>query len=359
MMSFVPPWRQRIGVIAGLIALMAEPGIALGQQAQDDLEGRELALIDALSHAEEEYGPLSAQMIDPLTQLSLFYEESGNRRLSEPTINQLRSVIRANYGLYTLEQADAIRLLMSYELERENAAAAWDYEQELIELGLRNPDDVRTARIYHDVGDRRLDILKRYDDGDLPPEIELGCYYNDPNEYLRVNKRGNQPLSSAPGRQMGNGCSAGSRSDAKRALASQAHAFLLASLQILQDKDLAGGAEAEAIFATLLRSSYQNDQRATGRNVLRRLIDVRPENSLSHIEAWIQLADWDLLYSYRTGRRYRDAALTGYEDAYRMLVDNNVDRATVDALFAESGLVVDRWVEDELGFYALVLGRTG
>ncbi|HUF74813.1 MAG TPA: L-histidine N(alpha)-methyltransferase [Longimicrobiales bacterium] len=32
------------------------------------------------------------------------------------------------------------------------------------------------------------------------------------------------------------------------------------------------------------------------------------------------------------------------------------DRPTIDALFAEAGLVVDRWVEDERGDYTLVLG---
>ena len=32
--------------------------------------------------------------------------------------------------------------------------------------------------------------------------------------------------------------------------------------------------------------------------------------------------------------------------------------STIDDLFAESGLKVDRWVEDEQGYYALVLGST-
>jgi len=43
-------------------------------------------------------------------------------------------------------------------------------------------------------------------------------------------------------------------------------------------------------------------------------------------------------------------------EAIRTEVSCKYDRPTIDALFAESGLRVDRWVEDERGFYALVLG---
>jgi L-histidine Nalpha-methyltransferase len=37
-------------------------------------------------------------------------------------------------------------------------------------------------------------------------------------------------------------------------------------------------------------------------------------------------------------------------------ISTKYDRATVDALFTDAALVVDRWIEDEEGLYALVLG---
>jgi L-histidine N-alpha-methyltransferase len=40
----------------------------------------------------------------------------------------------------------------------------------------------------------------------------------------------------------------------------------------------------------------------------------------------------------------------------RTEISSKYDRATVDGLFARSGLAVERWVEDEHGYYALVLG---
>ena len=43
----------------------------------------------------------------------------------------------------------------------------------------------------------------------------------------------------------------------------------------------------------------------------------------------------------------------------RTEISAKYDRPTVDGLFTGSGLVVDRWVEDDLGYYALVLLRQG
>jgi L-histidine N-alpha-methyltransferase len=40
----------------------------------------------------------------------------------------------------------------------------------------------------------------------------------------------------------------------------------------------------------------------------------------------------------------------------RTEISAKYDRATVEELFANSGLIIDRWVEDERGYYALVLG---
>lgn len=42
----------------------------------------------------------------------------------------------------------------------------------------------------------------------------------------------------------------------------------------------------------------------------------------------------------------------------RTEISSKYDRPTVDELFADAGLAVDRWAEDDLGFYALVMGVT-
>ena len=43
----------------------------------------------------------------------------------------------------------------------------------------------------------------------------------------------------------------------------------------------------------------------------------------------------------------------------RTEISSKYDRPTIDDLFGRAGLVVDRWIEDERGYYALVLGRMG
>ncbi len=44
-------------------------------------------------------------------------------------------------------------------------------------------------------------------------------------------------------------------------------------------------------------------------------------------------------------------------EAIRSEISSKYDRPTIDGLFTDAGLAVDRWIEDEDGFYALVLGR--
>ena len=47
----------------------------------------------------------------------------------------------------------------------------------------------------------------------------------------------------------------------------------------------------------------------------------------------------------------------GAEESIRTEISCKYDRPTIDDLFAQAGLVVDRWVVDDRDYYALVLGR--
>lgn len=88
-------------------------------------------------------------------------------------------VIRANYGIHSLEQAPIIRQLVGRAEANGKAVVAWDLEQELLELARRHIDDTRTAEVLRDTGDRRLDLLRRYDAKERLAEIVLGCYYDE------------------------------------------------------------------------------------------------------------------------------------------------------------------------------------
>lgn len=327
---------RRAGKPAAGVCLLvvAAPGVAFSQTKTDGIGERELPITEAIERAELENGPHAPELIAPLTALSLLYEEEDEHALGDVAIERLLSVIRANYGLYSLEQAPAMRLLMSHELERGNTASAWQIEKQLIRLGVRNPDDVRTARIFRDVGDRRIDILKRYDAGELPDEIELGCYYNDSNEYLRAARRGAQPLHTAPGQQVGNSCAAGSRSSARRGLAAEAYTFYTAAIGIYQRNDLITSDEYRQLLNGVVRTSHNYSAPGLERRSLRQLMESYPGGSQSRIETFVQLADWKLINSADLGTRYRDDALANYAQAYAQLLDQGIAQSAIDAMFS-------------------------
>lgn len=330
--------RHASKVAAGVCLLVvADPDAARSQSELERIGDRELEITGVIEEVESQFGPQARELIEPLTALSLLYEESGLHVLGDTSIERLLSVIRANLGLYSLEQAPSIRLLMSHELERGNTSAAWDLERELLRLGLRSPDDVRTARIFTDIGDRRIDILQRYETGELPDEIELGCYYNDSNEYLRAARRGAQSLHTAPGQQTGNSCAAGRRGIAKRALASEADTFYNAAIEVYQRNDLETTDEFRELLTRVVQSSYDHDSPGFAQRNLIRLMESYPEDSrdpLPRIETLIQLGDWYLFYSSIFGTRYRVAALATYQDAYAQLVEHGIAQSTIDALFS-------------------------
>jgi hypothetical protein len=316
------------------LLVLAAPGVALSQNELGRVGERDLQLAEAIERAELEYGPHAPELIEPLTALSLLYEEEGKHVLGDVTTERLLSVIRANYGLYSLEQAPAMRLLMSHELERGNSARAWEIEKELMRLGVRNPDDVRTARIFRDVGDRRIDILKRYNAGELPDEIELGCYYNDSNEYRRAARRGAQSLHTAPGQQVGNGCAAGSKRVARRALAAEADTLYMAAIEVYQRNDLVTSDEYRELLNGLVRTSHDHFPPHSERRSLMQLMESYPEGSQPRIRTLVQLADWKLFYSGDFGTRFRDAALADYAQAYAQLLERGIAQAAIDAMFS-------------------------
>ena len=177
-----------------LYLFLAAPA-ALAQIGSAELLERELELTEQLEAISSASGSRSEGMIEPLTSLILVYEEMGNIELANAATNRLLEVIRANYGLYSLEQVPGVRQLMARAEERGNPYALWDLEQELLALATRNPEDLRTIQILTDTAERRLEILGRYDDGEFPAEIILGCYYDGSYYTPDARLRGSRPMS--------------------------------------------------------------------------------------------------------------------------------------------------------------------
>src|SRR5262249_47896773 len=114
----------------------------------------------------------------PLQDLSFLYQERGDFALELAALEQARQVVRANYGLSSLEQAPLMRQQIRAEEARGNFAEAWELEQALLALAQKHPDDVRTAPIYHEIGDKRMELMTSFLAGERPPQLFIGCYYD-------------------------------------------------------------------------------------------------------------------------------------------------------------------------------------
>jgi tetratricopeptide (TPR) repeat protein len=173
--------RHLLVPLGGIVALVSVPGNAFSQfpaerlRADDDSK----RIIDEISAAQATGGPRSPDLIDPLTELAVLLAAEGDHALATEALEQARHVVRATYGLHTLEQVP----LMEQALENQRALGALEMvqalEEELLNLAKRHPDDLRTVAIHRDIGERRMDLLRRFLALEHPAEIypEAGLFF--------------------------------------------------------------------------------------------------------------------------------------------------------------------------------------
>lgn len=360
----------------GLAQTAVEPD-ADGGERQQIVEQAVERIVGRIEQIQAE-DPESPDLIDPLATLASLLQESGDYDLALATRERAQAIMRRAHGLHSLEEASLIRQSMRMEEAAGNADRAWNLEQELLGVVRRHPDDLRTVPILREIADRRLAALDRYLAGEFPPEMVLGCYFNW--------DRGPEAGS----------CTSGLRDDAVRSLildAQRSYADAIAvllrneryssaelrslELELAHSSDLfreldgvhyaprseffRGRHASETIEALLHLANWNlpkpNDGVPTeprepaepetvltripgpywfGRASLQRLFAyaATTSSSQSQIDALVQLADWDLLYS-RNGK-----ALEGYELAYRILEEMHADQASIDGLFAPEMPVV-------------------
>ncbi|HEX5049978.1 MAG TPA: hypothetical protein VFX89_22885 [Gammaproteobacteria bacterium] len=95
-----------VAIVAFAAAIASAPMSA--QPALDAAANRQKQLIDSIERPQSTGGVFAEDLIGPLTELALSYQESGDRDLASVTIERTLQVLRANYGLYSLAQAPLI-----------------------------------------------------------------------------------------------------------------------------------------------------------------------------------------------------------------------------------------------------------
>ena len=136
-------------------------------------------LVEKIGEIQTLHGENSPDLIEPLAALSLLLEERGDYEQALALIEQATQVVEVNRGLHTLDEAQLMRRSIRIERARGNAEIAWNEEQELLGLIRRHRNDVRTVPILREIAEGREAVLARYEAGELPPEIVLGCYYSE------------------------------------------------------------------------------------------------------------------------------------------------------------------------------------
>lgn len=319
MVSAVHVQMLRAAATILVLAAAAAPLAAVPQSVVDSVageeRGREIAV--EIRQALSQDGPRAAELIDPLTTLGLLYQESEDHGAAIATIEWALEVVRANYGLFSLDQLPLMQQLIFNEEARGNFAEAWDLEQESLRLVRRHPNDMRTVPVLREIADKRMEILQRYVAGEFPPQIVLGCYYG-------------------PSRNALGNCLAGSRGDVIESLLREAGRYYGGAIRTILRNERYSSDELRALEMELLRNSYRRGAYGLGRDSYRRLIAYSVANSepwLDRVTALVESADWDLLFA--RGRNRSEEALETYEEAYESLAARrDVAQASIEELFA-------------------------
>ena len=283
---------------AALVPCVAASQLALEPVGAGESQER---IVETILGEQARNGPYSPDLIAPLTELTLFYEEQGRHDLAAAVNEQARQAMRANYGLHTLDQAPLLRQAMHSAEQRGDPVTAWELEHDLLELVQRHPDDLRTTPILRELGDRRVDLMERYLGGERPAELYLGDYY-------------------------GEGNLGGSRRDAARKMLAEGLMRYFDAIRVFQRNEVYASDELRELEWELVRGSYRGGFYSAGRNALRRLVSydvARSEPWLARLETLIHLADWDRDYDT-------------YESLYALLEEKGAPRETIDRFFNPS-----------------------
>src|SRR5262245_37984520 len=126
-------------------ALLVVPCRAALDSAAFDAE--QSRILEHIEQIQSRDGPYSAALLEDLKQLIVLYRENDSPSLALVTIERALQVVRANSGLYSLEQVPLLWQRIESEEALDNHAEAWDVEQELLALVRRYPDDVQAVPV--------------------------------------------------------------------------------------------------------------------------------------------------------------------------------------------------------------------
>jgi tetratricopeptide (TPR) repeat protein len=300
-------------------------------------QGQYLQLIEQ----RQEAGGLTApDLVEPLDALGDLYFSQQDYDKAFDAYASARQVMRVNDGFDTLPEIPLIAKLVRTEEARGRVAEAWALEQALLTLGERYAGSIETLEIFQDLAARRLALWRVYNSGSIPPQIELGCYYNR----REFNAAMGALLITNDNRDTRERCTAGDRPVVQLALLIEARSYQMRALEALLQN---GGYASDPFweqFTQMLDTSYRVMRRARNTadtplaNMMVRLLSYEPRDAAerqrrAHI--LVQLADMNVVRARQLDRYVGfDAVREQYEQAYAVLQQEGLGHTELQEIFA-------------------------
>jgi tetratricopeptide (TPR) repeat protein len=315
------------GAVVAQPAADRDPSVAESRSALEQWTNLKEEYEARIAAEQSRNGAFSPGLVELLVALGLAHQEYGRSDLAVDVLERALQIRRANEGLYSFEQVPLLKQLMLNEAALGRVSEALELEGRMLEVARRNSDDLRSVPIFREAGDRQLALYERYLAGDLPGQLEVN-----------VSQAGFGPMRG--GGQGGFGSTGGGGGFGAWAARSNYNAAIRSILR----NESYGHEDLIALERSLTRSYYIDavEYRFSreepwygmgyrlGRESYRRRVAYSVINSgeaLSFANALIELADWDLLFSYN------GAAVKRYDEAYALLRRGNVPEAEIRALF--------------------------
>jgi len=287
--------------------------------AAESVADREEQIVLRIVEEQAKNGAHSENLIEPLTDLGQLYQERGRNTLATAALEQARQVVRANYGLNALEEAPLIQEIIRNEEAVGRIESAWELERKLLQLAKRYPKDPRTVPILHEAADKRMDVLRRYESGEFPEEIVLGCYYR------------RSPFAVT-------NCRSGERSVVIRSLLAEAWRYYGDAIRVLLRNEDYSSAELRGLEMQLVESSYRYGALGIGEKSLQRLLAYDVANGeplMTRTRSLLRVADWNVLQANAEHRFFEhESTLETYQQLHDMLVRDGVSQEAIDEFFS-------------------------
>jgi hypothetical protein len=226
-------------------------------------------------------GPYSPALLEPLVGLGQLYESEDDQILALATLERAVQIVRINNGLHTLAQVPLLRQLIRIEESIGNDAGAWDREQKLLTLLRRHLDDLRTVPVLREIADKQMQVLAKVLAGKRPPQVVLGCFYQE-----------------FPNRDGAN-CRAGSRRTVVQGMLAEAQRNYADAIRVMLQNGLYGSDELRELELKVLNGvdlvrSINHSSRGYPVPM------VPPQVNATNLEPWrsrmapvVALADWE------------------------------------------------------------------